>query len=226
MNFTLAAALEGARRTVPVAISIFAYGIVFGVLSREAGLSLLEAMLMSSLVYAGSAQLTVLGLWVSPLPVAEIIVTTLVVNLRHLLMGAALRPWLPGVPPLKVYGTLFFMNDESWALTMGELSKGRTNLAFLLGSGLMTFLAWTGSTLTGQTLGSVIEEPEQLGLDFAFTAVFIALLAGLWKGRSSILPWVVAALVAVLASRWVEGQWYILLGGIAGSVAGALQRER
>jgi len=226
MSYTRSAALNGARRTVPVAISIFAYGIVFGVLSREVGLSLLEALLMSSLVYAGSAQFTVLGLWVSPLPVATIIVTTLVVNLRHLLMGAALRPWLVGLPPLKVYGTLFFMNDESWALTMGELSKGRTNFAFLLGSGLMTFLAWTGSTLTGQTLGSVIQEPEQLGLDFAFTAVFIALLAGLWKGRSSILPWAVAALVAVLASRWVEGQWYILLGGIAGSVAGAFQRER
>jgi len=54
--------------------------------------------------------------------------------------------------------------------------------------------------------------------------VFLALISGMWKGRSNILPWTVAAVVAVAAHHWLPGQWYILLGGLAGSIAGAVRR--
>src|SRR5712691_7227893 len=80
-------ALDGAGQAVGIALSVFSYGLVFGVLAREAGLSVLESLLMSGLVFAGAAQFVVLGLWATPLPIGPIVLTTLIVNLRHLLMG-------------------------------------------------------------------------------------------------------------------------------------------
>jgi 4-azaleucine resistance transporter AzlC len=223
VSYTFSGVIRGMRVSLPLAISVAAYGVVFGVLARQAGLSLGEATLMSSLVVAGASQFLALELWLSPLPIVAIVLTTLVVNLRHLLMGAALRPWFAQLPPLSAYGSLFFMGDESWALTMRELIDGRTDAAFLVGSGATLNTAWIGSTIAGHLLGALVGDPTQWGLDFAFTAVFLALLVGLWQGKSDWLPWVVAAIVAVIAAQVLPGKWYILLGGLAGSLAGALR---
>ena len=221
--FDVKGGVVGARRTVPIALSVCAYGLVFGVLAQQARLSLLEVFLMSGFVYAGSAQLLVLSLWSMPLPIATILLTTLIVNLRNLLLGAAVSPWLLRISPVKAYSTLFFLSDESWALTMGEFAKGKRNAAFLLGSGLVLYVAWVGSTVAGRTLGDVVHDPARFGLDFAFTAVFLSLLVGFWKGKSDLLPWVVAAVVAVTAAHFLPGKWYILLGGVSGSVAGVVR---
>ena len=224
-SFTWRGVLEGSRRSVPVAMGIFAYGLVFGVLARQSGLSLLESLVMSGTVFAGAAQFAALGLWIAPLPVLAIVLTTLVVNLRHLLMGAALRPRMASLRGWQKYLSLFFMSDESWALTMGQFANGGDNGAFLLGSGVMAFLAWFSATAVGQSLGTALQDPGSLGLDFAFTAVFIGLLLGFWKDRNDLLPWGIAALVAVLAAWWLPGKWYILLGGLAGSIVGALRSD-
>ena len=214
--------LEGARQSVPLAVGIFSYGVVFGVLAHQAHLTLVESLLMSGLVFAGSSQFAALGLWVAPLPVVTIVLTTLIVNLRHILMGAALRPRLVGLRPLQRYLSLFLMSDESWALTLGYFARGGTNATFLLGSGAMAFVAWVASTLVGQTAGSALQDPRVLGLDFAFAAVFIGLLIGFWKDRRDLVAWGAAALVAILAALWLPGKWYVLLGGIAGSIVGAI----
>jgi 4-azaleucine resistance transporter AzlC len=224
VTFTLAGALAGARKCLPVAISGCVIGLVFGTLAGQAGLGAGEAALMSVLVFSGAAQFVVLGLWASPLPLATIALTTLVVCLRHVLMGAALGPVFSKLPRLEAYGSVFFMADENWALTMGEFAKGRRDGAFLLGGGLLMFLAWSGSTFVGGAFGGAVEDPARWGLDFAFTAVFLALISGMWKGRSNLLPWTVAAAVAVAAHHWLPGQWYILLGGLSGSLAGAVWR--
>jgi len=223
VTFCLEGFWVGFKQSVPIALSVFSYGLVFGVLAQQAGLSLQNSLIMSALVFAGASQFAALALWQAPLPVAAIIFTTLVVNLRHLLMGAALFPWFSRLPRIQAYGSLFFMNDESWALTLASLSRGEKNAAFLLGSGLIVFIAWLTSTIAGRTLGNVLHDPSLWGLDFAFTAVFIALLVGLWKGKKDFLPWAVAALVALAASHWLPGKWYIILGGLLGSLVGAVR---
>jgi len=104
------------------------------------------------------------------------------------------------------------MADENWALIMSRYAKGNRNGVLLLGSGLAIFLAWTSSTLLGRALGSFVQNPEQWGLDFAFTAAILALLAGMWRGKTDLLPWLVAGLVAIATAQWLPGKWYILLG--------------
>jgi 4-azaleucine resistance transporter AzlC len=223
MTFTFPGVLLGAKRTIPLAISVFAIGIVFGVLARQAKLSVLDAMLMSGLVYAGASQFVALSLWTAiPFPVTTIILTTFIVNMRHLLMGASLRPWFSELSPWKVYTSVFFMVDESWAMTMNDFAKGGRDAGFLLGSGFSLYIAWVSSAVIGRTVGTWIQNPAQWGLDFAFTAVFTALLVGMWKGKSNLLPCAVAAVVAVAAAHWLPGKWYILIGGFAGSVVGAI----
>src|SRR6266487_6503247 len=162
MTFTLAGALLGAKRTIPLAISGFAIGIVFGVLAHQAKLSIVDAMLMSGLVYAGASQFVALSLWTTtPFPAITIILTTFVVNMRHLLMGASLRPWFARLPLWKAYISVFFMVDESWALTMSDFAAGGRDAAFLLGSGLTLFVAWVASTEIGRTVGAIIQDQAQ-----------------------------------------------------------------
>jgi predicted branched-subunit amino acid permease len=257
--FTRTGAMAGTKKITPLAVSDFVYGVVFGVLAHQVGLSLLEATLMSGLVVAGAAQFVALGLWAAPLPVLAIALTTFLVNMRYLVMGAALRPWFARLSSLKAYGSVFFLSDESWALTManfsafqypqdgashreepasvaldasvpppsaplqGQASVSEPDRAFLLGGGLLLTLAWLGGTIIGHLAGAVVQHPAEWGFDFAFVAVFVALLVGMWKGKGDLLPWAVAAVVSSAAARWLPGEWYILLGALAGSLTGVLR---
>lgn len=213
----------GVRMFLPVAISIAAYGVVWGVLAGQAGLSVLEVALMSGLVFAGASQFVALDMW-SPgnLPILSIIIAAGIINLRMLLMSATLRPLVGHLSLPKQLGAMFFVSDEQWAMTMAEVRKGSGSVAFLLGTGVLSWFAWMGSTLCGRVLGAFIEDPTKYGLDFAFTATFLALLLGMWRGRGDLIPWIVGALAAILTSKLIEGNWYIIVGGLVGSFAGAL----
>jgi 4-azaleucine resistance transporter AzlC len=213
----------GVRMFLPVAISIAAYGVVWGVLAGQAGMSVLEVALMSGLVFAGASQFVALDMWTpGSLPILSIIIAAAIVNLRMLLMSATLRPLVGHLPLPQQLGAMFFVSDEQWAMTMAEVRKGTGSVAFLIGTGVLSWFAWMGSTLCGRVLGAFIDDPTKYGLDFAFTATFLALLLGMWRGRGDLVPWIVGALAAILASRLIEGNWYIIVGGLVGSFAGAL----
>jgi 4-azaleucine resistance transporter AzlC len=215
----------GARACLPVVISVAAYGIVWGMLARGAGLSVLEVVLMSGLVFAGSAQFVALDLWSSTpasLPIGPLILAALIVNLRYLLLTATLRPLYGPHEQVKGALTMAIVSDETWAMTVGEMSKGRGTAAFLVGGGVFAYICWMATTVLGHSLGSFIDDPERYGLDFAFTATFLALLLGMWKGKADLLPWLTAALAAIISAKLIEGSWYILIGGLVGSFAGAL----
>lgn len=216
LQFTLAGFLKGMQASIPVAIGVVGYGLVFGLLARQAGLSTTEVALMSATVFAGAAQFVAIGLWETPIPVVTIVVATFVVNLRFILMGASLRPWFRSLSRVETYGSAILLGDENWALTIKRLADGSRNGAFLVGSGFLMYSTWVVATAVGTVAGTAIPDPARFGLDFAFTAVFTTLLVGLWDGRRDLLPWAVAAVVAVAGKSLLPGSWYILLGGIAG----------
>jgi 4-azaleucine resistance transporter AzlC len=215
--------LRGMRVFVPLAISIAAYGLVWGVLAGQAGLSLSEVALMSGLVFAGASQFVALQLWTpAALPVGAIILAVAIVNLRLMLMSATLRRLFASLPRWRALLAMFFVSDEGWALTIAEVNKGRGTIGFFLGTGVACWLSWFFPTTIGRLIGAAISDPTAYGFDFAFIATFIALLLGMWQGRTSILPWLVAALVAIATAKLVPGHWYVITGGLAGSFAGAL----
>ncbi len=217
VEFTAAGLREGFAAGFPVAVGVAGYGVVFGVVARRAGLSVAEAAVMSATVLAGAAQLVAVELWADPIPVVAVVATTALVNLRYVLMGAALRPWLQQLTVPQAYASVFFFADENWALSIGTLRSGSSNGAFLLGSGIVLWLLWIAATVVGATVGDLVGDPATYGLDFVATALFLTLAAGFWEGKESLRPWVVAATAALAVHAVVPGEWYILAGALAGA---------
>lgn len=232
--FTMAGVRRGFVACLPLGVSVAAYGVVFGVLAAKKGLAAWHAGLMSAMVFAGASQLMSLELWpdlAGPSPwaaVAALAGTVFVVNLRHTLMGMSLRRWTADEPAWRSYACLFFMTDESWALSVREIGQGGPNgrdAGFGLGAGLCVYVFWLSSTWIGAgVIGAASQavDPVAWGLDFAFTAVFTALLVFLWRGRESLLPWVAAGVSAWVCARLLPGKWYVVIGGLTGGFVGAM----
>ena len=211
---------------LPVLIAVVVYGLLFGTLAAQKGLSALEVALMSAMVFAGASQFVAVDIWTAPPSILLLGATALMVNLRHVLMGAALAPRVKGWRRVQVYFSLFFMADENWAFALQRAAKRPLTPAYYLGLSLPLYAGWIATTTLGAIFGEALKSPERYGLDFAFTAVFLTLLAGLWQGRRSLSPWLVSAAAAVAAYHLLPGVWYIALGGLAGALAGALRGER
>ena len=220
-DFTGRGFRRGAIEIAPLAVGAVLFGMVFGLLAEQAGMSAGAAVLMSATVFAGASQFVALGLWDDPLPWAAIVISTLAVNARHLLMGAALLPWFRRLPTAKAYASLTFMTDENWGLTLRRLRGGWNDLAYMLGGGLVLYLLWISATLIGRTAGALLPDPTVYALDYVPLAIFVALLMPFWHGARSLLPWGVAAGVALLVQPFVGGGLPVLFGALAGSLAGA-----
>ena len=213
----------GALRILPLLVAVAVYGLLFGTLGAQKGLTPLEVALMSATVFAGASQFVAVEIWTSPPAILLLGATALMVNLRHVLMGAALGPFLRGWSRRQIYGGLFFMADENWAFALQRATKAPLSPAYYLGLALPLYFGWIACTTLGAIFGGFVQDPARYGLDFAFTAVFLTLLAGLWKGRRSAYPWLASAVVAVAAFLTLPGVWYIALGGLAGALVGACQ---
>lgn len=218
------AILRGVRANLPMAVSAMAYGGVFGVISGNQGVSWAEMLAMNLLLFAGSAQLVMIEMWKTPLPIVEIGLAVLVINLRYLLIGASLRPVFRGSPLWKKVFGMHLVADENWAVTIAEHRRCGATPAFLFGGGLLLLSAWNLATLSGNILGTSLSHPERWGLDYAFVSVFAALALSLWRGRGDIWPWLVAAVLAVVGQYLLPGKLYIVLGGVGGAVAAAWVR--
>jgi 4-azaleucine resistance transporter AzlC len=217
---------EGLRLGVPMAVGSLASGIAFGVLARQVGLSGVQAVLMSAVVVSGGAQFAALPFWREPIQLLPVLAATLLVNLRYVLQGAALHPWIASLPGRARYGLAFLLYDGNWSLAMPRFEKGERDLGVFVGCGLALFGAWVGGTLAGYALSGQIGDPRRLALDFVFVAVFVSFLVGTWKGRRDLLPWGAAALSAVIVSRILPGNGYLLAGTLVGSLTGAVRDVR
>ncbi|THB73526.1 MAG: branched-chain amino acid ABC transporter permease [Desulfobulbaceae bacterium] len=204
-----------------VAASVAAYGSVLGLLAAQKGLTWYQLLVMNLSVFAGSAQFVMVEMWLPPLPILEITLAVLVINMRYMLIGASLNPLFQGKSLRHKFLFMHLVADENWAITMARYHQGTASTWFLLGGGLCVQTAWCGGTMIGHRLGAIIQNPEQYGLDFAFVAVFTALVFSFWEGKKDILPWLVAAIVALISESMLPGKWYIVCGGISGALIAA-----
>ena len=220
-GFTRAGFMLGMRRAVPLLLGLAPFGLIVGVMAQGQGLSLAEVTLMSALCYAGSAQILALGHWGVPAPILGATLAALIVNLRLALMGPVLSPWLDRVRGWQLWGSLFMMADQNWALSVEHMRRGEGDCGFLFGSGFIIWVVWVLTTMMGHFAGAVVRPPPGHPVFFAALAIFIALLTRMWRTRSDALPWAVAAVTATIASQVLSGSWYIVIGALAGSLAGA-----
>ena len=209
---------QGAVANLPVAASVAAYGSVLGILAAKQQISWQTLLAMNLTIFAGAAQFVMVEMWLPPLPVLEMVLGVMVINMRYLLIGASLRPLFAGRPFWQKALGMHLVADENWAVTMAARHRGQGSVGFLLGGGICLLTVWCGGTLAGHRLGAFVQHPEAFGLDFAFAAVFTALLAGFWKDRSDGLPWCVAAVLALVTSQVLPGKWYIVCGALGGAL--------
>jgi predicted branched-subunit amino acid permease len=215
---------RGAVASLPLLLGTLPFGLVCGIVGQMRGLSGLEITLMSALVYGGSAQIVALGSWAHPAPVLGATMAALAVNLRFALMGPVLGPWLDRMRGWRLFASLYTLADQNWALSVKELQKGGTDAGFVLGSGGAIWLCWVASTAAGYAMATVLHLPAGHPLFFAALAIFVAMLAAMWRGRRDILPWLVAALTAIAVHLLAPGSfWHIVAGALAGSLAGGLR---
>jgi 4-azaleucine resistance transporter AzlC len=218
---------RGLLQGLPLAAAILPFGLVAGIAAQGRALSFAEATLMSVIVFAGAAQLLVLAAWTHPASILAATLAALVVNLRLALMGPVLAPWLNRMRGWRLWASLFVLTDHNWALSVTRMQEGETDGGFLLGSGLLLWAAWVASSIAGYLLGAVLQPPPGHPLFFAAIAVFVAMLATMWRGGGDILPWAIAAAVAIAVAQILPGSaWHIVAGALAGSLAGALRDER
>ncbi|MEO8143417.1 MAG: AzlC family ABC transporter permease [Betaproteobacteria bacterium] len=216
-------------RAVPIGVGVIVWGLTFGLMAREAGLSLLESSLMSTLVYSGTAQAaTVGGLGAGVQAGAGIlagVATVLMLNARYLLYGASLRPWLGHATPAQAYATLYFLGDANWAMSTKAHADGENDAAFILGSGVSMFLPWVGGTVLGALAGNWIADPRMLGVDFLLVAFCAAMAMDLFKSRSDIAPAIAAVTVAALLDHFTPSGWTLVAAGVAGGLTAWLRYE-
>nr|WP_299505410.1 AzlC family ABC transporter permease [uncultured Rhizobium sp.] len=208
--------LSGLRAIAPLLFAAVPIGFVFGTVAVGQGLSPLEVGLMSALVFAGGSQFVAMDLWTHPASWAALGFAALLVNLRHILMGASLERSLGRFHAWQKLPSLLVMADEIWAVAEARARTMVLTPAFYLGLALPFYCGWVVSSLAGALLGEVIGDTAVFGLDFAFPAVFIGLLMGFWKGRETGLVLIASAAASLTVYHLVPGAWYIAAGALAG----------
>lgn len=215
--------LLGMRDTIPMLIGTVPFGIVYGTLAVSSGLSVAATLAMSLLVFAGSAQFVAVSLVASGTGLTVILLTTLIVNLRHMLYSASLLPFVRHLPQRWRISLAFWLTDESFAVVhrhylLDEAPIERKHWYFL-GSCLAMYSIWFACTLTGVVLGQALPSLGDWGLDFAMVATFIGIVVPLLRKQ----PMIVAALVASLVAVAAHGLPYklgLLLAALLGVTAG------
>jgi 4-azaleucine resistance transporter AzlC len=212
--------LYGCRDSISMIVGILPFGLIYGALASLAGLSLGQVVGMSLLVYAGSAQFIAISLLALGSGAVVILLTTLVVNLRHVLYSAALQPYVGRLSQRWRVPLAFGLTDETFAVVQRRyLARGMTEHGqwYHAGVALALYLSWVSSSLVGALFGQSVPNLAGWGLDFAMLATFIGIVVPALRNQPQIAAALVAGAVALLCHAWPYklGLMAAALSGIA-----------
>ncbi|MGF1567915.1 MAG: AzlC family ABC transporter permease [Nodosilinea sp.] len=216
--------LAGARDILPLVIGAIPFGIIFGTLAQGSGLSFGATLAMSAFVFAGSSQFIALGLLTAGSSVALIVLTTFVVNLRHMLYAASLVPHVRHLPTGWKALIAFWLTDEAFVVAIrryDQLDTSPYKHWYYMGAALAMYSNWQLCTWVGLTLGQLVPNVAAWGLDFAMVATFIGMVVPYvttWPMGATVLA---AGLTAVLC-HGLPHQLGLMVAAIVGVIAGLL----
>jgi len=218
---------QGMADCVPTLLGYLSIGFAAGVIEATAGMSLLEIGLLSLFLYAGSAQFITAGMMMAGAPAASIVGTVFFVNLRHLLMSAALAPKFAAYSPLKNFLIGAQLTDETFGVAAGKLT-GRERHAdrWMFGLNITAQANWIVANLLGALLGGWIADPERYGLHYALPAMFIGLAAMIVTQRKEYKRDLLVIGCAVggfaLAFLWLPAHLAVMAAAVLAAIAGAV----
>lgn len=198
--------VAGVKTELPILLGVLPFGLIYGALALQAGIPPAPALAMSSIVLAGSAQFVATQLFSAGTPGAVVLLSTCVVNLRHLLYSASVAPYVRRLRPAWKWLLPYLLTDEAYVVSIlhyksgsGNGDRGTDNRHwFFLGAGLTLWATWQVSTAAGIFLGARI--PESWSLDFALPLTFMALALPAITDRASVAAAVAAGVIAVVAA--------------------------
>ena len=211
---------RGVCDEMPLQVGIFPFGLVYGVLGVESGMSVLETCLLSVILFGGASQIVFTQLLASTTPAGVILATVSTVNLRHLLYGLSIGAYLRSLPLRWRILLAYLLTDEAYAMSIARF-RGMPASPFmhyhLLGTGSLLFIVWQLSTICGAFLGTAV--PESLQLGFAVPLSFIAVLAPVIKRRAEIIAAFSAGATALLLHDMAWNLW-LICAAIVGILSG------
>jgi predicted branched-subunit amino acid permease len=214
----------GARLCGVMVPGTVVFAAAYGTLAAQKGLTLGQTVLMSALVFGGASQLVALEVWTDPLTLSTVLslaVVTAIINARFILMGATLRPWFGALPQWQAYAALNGTVDATWLIAVRYRAEGGSDASVFVGACLTLWAVWVGSAIPGYLLGAFIADPKRFGFDLMLPIFFAAMFVPLWRGARRAIGWVVAGIVALAASYLLPGWWFMVIGALTGSIAGA-----
>lgn len=185
---------DGARAAIPLGVAVGGFGISFGVLARSAHMGVLAPIVMSLTTFAGSAQFAAASILGAGGGAVAAVVAAVLLNGRYMPMGLTIAPVVGGGFWTRL-ATAQLMTDESWAIAHD--AAGEVSLARMLGAGTVIYSSWVVTTAIGVVAGDLLRDPNAIGLDAAFPALFLALLAPQLRERRSIVAALLGAAIAV-----------------------------
>ena len=210
---------QGATVAWPICLGYIPIGLALGVLAQQTGLSWWAVALMSILVFAGSAQFICVAMLAAGASIPAIIFTTLIVNLRHVLMSSALAVYLPRVNHRFLALFAYGITDESFAVNMARFRDSGWDRWQALAVNHISNLVWILATITGSLVGQLLPQGA-FGIDYALTGMFICLLVFQINGRIYIMTGLLAALISVCWYLLIPGDSYIVGASVCAATLG------
>jgi len=206
---------------LPVMMGYLPIGFAYGVLAINAGLTIFQTVLMSIIVFAGSAQLIAVSLFAQAIHPLSIIATTFIVNLRHLLMSAALAPHLRNWKNSQVALFSFELTDESFGVHSLRFDRGENQPVSSITINVICQSAWVIGSFLGAAAGNLIQDVRPFALDYALPAMFIALLILQIKHRTYLWIALLSAALSLLLWQLGATQWHVILATVISATIGA-----
>ena len=201
----------GVRHELPLQLGVIPFGLVFGILGLSSGLTGLQTILLSSILFGGASQVVFAQLWAAGVPPLVVGGSTGVVNLRHVLYSASMAQYLRHLPLRWRILLGYLLTDEAYAVSIKRFQDGPHSPYqhyHLLGSGVTLWVAWQASTIAGVIAGTTI--PDSWSLSFAIPLTFIAVVAPSIRRRADLLACVVAATLSLICQPLPWKSWIMV----------------
>jgi 4-azaleucine resistance transporter AzlC len=214
---------RGAIKALPIVLGYMPLGFAYGALASLAGISLPYIVMMSLVVFAGSAQFISVSMLAAGAGGASIIATVFLVNLRHLLMSASLSTYLQRFPRKSLPLLAFWLTDESYAVACCEFQESEKNHYYMLGLFATAYVGWViGGALGGIFGGFFTSAKAALTMEYALYAMFIFLLVIQVTERKLLLAACASGALSLLFYLTIPGSWYIMLATICTATIGVM----
>lgn len=220
--------VRGIKLGFPIFLGYLPVGVAFGILARTLGFSVFAAVICSATALAGAGQFIALLVLGSGATVIEVLAATTVVNLRYVLFGSTLSPYLHGLPLRTQAALAFSLTDETFAINIADQRAHLSTPASMFGVGVVAWTGWVLGTLMGAAGAGWIGDPSRFGVAFAMPAMFTALFIALAENRRHVVIGVAAGAIVLALPLLpalgigVSSSWFMVIASMAAATIGAV----